>query len=116
MSDGFEDRELCPDGACIGVIGPDGLCKECGKAGTRPAVARPSSEPGDDDEPRDGDDPGDSGGEIEAAGDESAGAGDSEDAPSPSGDDWDDRQLCSDETCIGVIGADGRCRECGKSA
>ncbi len=24
-------RRLCSDGACIGVIGPDGRCKECGK-------------------------------------------------------------------------------------
>ena len=28
--------------------------------------------------------------------------------------DFDSRKLCSDGTCIGVIGADGRCRECGK--
>ncbi len=28
---GWEDRILCSDGACIGVIGPDGKCKECGK-------------------------------------------------------------------------------------
>jgi len=28
--------------------------------------------------------------------------------------DWEDRQLCSDGNCIGVIGSDGRCRECGK--
>jgi DNA-binding NarL/FixJ family response regulator len=28
--------------------------------------------------------------------------------------DWDDRRLCSDENCIGVIGPDGRCKECGK--
>ena len=27
--------------------------------------------------------------------------------------DWDSRTLCSDESCIGVIGADGRCKECG---
>lgn len=27
---------------------------------------------------------------------------------------WDDRRLCSDESCIGVIGPDGRCKECGK--
>ena len=27
-----EDRELCPDGACIGLIGPDGRCKACGHA------------------------------------------------------------------------------------
>ncbi len=29
--DPLDDRVLCPDGACIGVIGPDGLCKACGK-------------------------------------------------------------------------------------
>ena len=27
----FASRKLCSDGTCIGVIGPDGLCKECGK-------------------------------------------------------------------------------------
>ncbi|HEY4058585.1 MAG TPA: hypothetical protein VGM39_18355 [Kofleriaceae bacterium] len=26
------ERELCPDGACVGVIGADGTCKVCGKA------------------------------------------------------------------------------------
>jgi len=29
--DPFADRILCSDGTCIGVIGPDGRCKECGK-------------------------------------------------------------------------------------
>ena len=29
-------------------------------------------------------------------------------------EDWDSRVLCSDESCIGVIGPDGRCRECGR--
>lgn len=28
----FKNRELCSDGNCIGVIGPDGFCKECGKS------------------------------------------------------------------------------------
>ena len=27
----WENRTLCSDGNCIGVIGPDGRCKECGK-------------------------------------------------------------------------------------
>ena len=27
----FASRKLCSDGTCIGVIGADGLCKECGK-------------------------------------------------------------------------------------
>ena len=29
-------------------------------------------------------------------------------------DDWENRTLCSDESCIGVIGPDGRCKECGR--
>jgi hypothetical protein len=29
--DSFSNRVLCSDGTCIGVIGPDGKCKECGK-------------------------------------------------------------------------------------
>ena len=31
-----------------------------------------------------------------------------------SNDDWENRILCRDESCIGVIGPDGRCKECGK--
>jgi hypothetical protein len=27
----WESRRLCGDGNCIGVIGPDGRCKECGR-------------------------------------------------------------------------------------
>ena len=27
---------------------------------------------------------------------------------------WQKRTLCVDESCIGVIGPDGRCKECGK--
>lgn len=29
--DSFENRVLCSDGNCIGVIGPDGRCRVCGK-------------------------------------------------------------------------------------
>jgi hypothetical protein len=29
-------------------------------------------------------------------------------------DDWNKRVLCSDESCIGTIGEDGKCKECGK--
>jgi hypothetical protein len=28
----LDDRTLCPDGACIGVIGADGRCKVCGRS------------------------------------------------------------------------------------
>ncbi|MGV8057666.1 MAG: hypothetical protein AB2L12_06560 [Smithellaceae bacterium] len=29
-------------------------------------------------------------------------------------EDWENRTLCIDESCIGVIGLDGKCTECGK--
>jgi hypothetical protein len=38
----WTQRELCPDGACIGLIGAGGVCNVCGRAGTkRPAAAKP---------------------------------------------------------------------------
>ena len=32
-----------------------------------------------------------------------------------SNDDWESRTLCGDGKCIGIIGSDGRCKECGKT-
>src|SRR5437868_1309576 len=32
-------RRLCPDGACIGVIGDDGRCRVCGRASDESAAA-----------------------------------------------------------------------------
>ena len=32
------------------------------------------------------------------------------------GDDWSNRRLCPDGNCIGVIGSDGKCKECGRPA
>ncbi len=29
--DKWDQRMLCPDGGCIGVIGLDGTCKVCGR-------------------------------------------------------------------------------------
>jgi len=90
-------RTLCIDESCIGTIGHDGRCKECGKpydGAINPAAAVT---------------------EIK------------EEPPKPlenliknaessaSDDDWEKRVLCIDETCIGTIGPDGRCRECGKA-
>jgi len=28
----LENRQLCPDGSCTGVLGPDGRCRECGRS------------------------------------------------------------------------------------
>jgi len=89
----WENRTLCIDESCIGIIGPDGRCKECGKpfegfeyqtvdaAETKPL---PESDP-----------------EVEDL------------TVSEPGDDWENRTLCMDESCIGVVGPDGRCKECG---
>jgi hypothetical protein len=38
-------RKLCSDGTCIGVIGPDGRCKECGKPYTGEPEPEPDEEP-----------------------------------------------------------------------
>ena len=102
----WDNRTLCSDGNCIGVIGPDGHCKECGKKyeGTlpEPMVADNESRSEGEDEPP-------AGADIEAQ--------PSADTPfeeETGADDWAHRQLCSDGNCIGVIGPDGRCKECGK--
>jgi hypothetical protein len=99
--DGWENRILCSDESCIGVIGPDGRCKECGK---------PYKEPqSPDEQPRPP--------QTQTVRGESAAAHDPERPEKPAEvqpDDWENRTLCSDEGCIGVIGPDGRCKECGK--
>ena len=101
----WENRILCSDGNCIGVIGPDGNCKDCGKnyEGSLPE-ALASAEENQPDEP-------------DVATEEAAPAQSAEDATSEEdagADNWVSRQLCSDGNCIGVIGPDGRCKECGK--
>ena len=93
-------RRLCPDGSCIGIIGSNGKCAVCGTAdepnarpeGEEPAVAE------EEDLMPDGDDT----------------TGDDRDAAEPAFD--PKRRLCSDDTCIGVIGSDNRCSVCGKPA
>lgn len=104
----WENRVLCSDESCIGTIGPDGRCRECGMRyeGELPsgleeqpdeAVFAPQDDVDDwDDE--EVDDPSESDG----------------DGVSDSDDEWARRTLCRDESCIGVIGEDGRCKECGK--
>jgi hypothetical protein len=98
----LDARILCSDGTCIGVIGPDGRCKECGKpyvaADDPDAVRVPAATVADDDPAGD---PGD-----DDSGDHAIDEGEAIHL--------DDRVLCSDGSCIGVIGPDGRCKECGK--
>jgi len=135
--EGFEPahRELCPDGACIGLIGADGRCKVCGTVSPS-AVADPrrqgmvpnadgEEEPGDDERELcpDGSCIGLIGadGRCNVCGTASAAAVAGTGSVGPTGegaivvepDDDEDRELCPDGSCIGLIGADGRCKVCG---
>lgn len=97
----WDDRVLCDDGNCIGVIGADGRCRECGRAHEgdlpEPAVSDQDERPeAEDEEP-------------------SIAVVEPDHAPQDAADDdWDHRVLCSDGNCIGIIGSDGKCKECGK--
>ena len=121
----WEQRKLCSDPACIGVIGPDGRCKECGKPYEGDLFAdapfdAASPESGEEDVEPPGAAPGDTldADPVDAAGvDEESEFSDSdpdESDESMMDEDWKNRKLCSDPACIGVIGSDGRCKECGK--
>jgi len=94
-SDDWENRTLCSDESCIGVIGPDGRCKECGKSyeGSQPEESSETQTRSEINDDTDADEP------TRTDFDDS---------------DWEKRTLCSDESCIGVIGPNGRCKECGK--
>ena len=90
----WENRTLCLDESCIGVIGPDGRCKECGKP--YEGFEYRTTDTVESDVPDESD--------LEVE--------DPEEAEFDT--DWENRTLCIDENCIGVIGPDGRCKECGK--
>jgi len=105
----WEHRVLCSDGNCIGVIGPDGHCKECGK---KYEGALPEDHFSDKEETS----PEGISNETEdpSLGDLDDAAESNENDEPITDDDWQDRVLCSDGNCIGIIGPDGRCKECGK--
>ena len=93
----WENRTLCIDESCIGVIGPDGRCKECGKSFESGPQEDIPVAPDFDEEDL----------ETESA--------EVDESTSQTDLDWENRTLCIDESCIGVIGPDGCCKECGKS-
>ncbi len=90
-----DDRELCPDGSCTGVIGDDGKCRECGTPAGPKSERRAESDDGE--------------GDFDA----SAPKSDENDASASNSFDDDDRKLCPDGECTGLLGADGRCKVCG---
>ncbi len=101
-SSDWNNRVLCSDGSCIGVIGSDGRCKECGKKneGDLPVQNPPETE--DQTEAQEEVDSSLEKNEIHEV------------ADAPVDEVWENRVLCSDGACIGVIGPDGKCKECGK--
>ncbi len=105
MTDFDEDRELCPDGTCIGVIGANGRCKVCGTPFVGTLAPSVRADDGDDEDDEDLDDEEDA---LEADAADAMG--------SLEVDDDDDRQLCPDGACIGLIGSDGKCKVCGTPA
>ena len=106
----WDQRELCPDGGCVGVIGDGGTCSVCGRAAPGGGPERPSAATADDvDDGGDDDDDDDDGGD-DGEGDD----GDDDDLGPADAPAWIERELCSDGACTGVIGDDGHCRVCGK--
>jgi len=101
----WENRTLCSDESCIGTIGPDGLCKECGNPYTRVLQSVPAegvilSETTSN--------------EIGSISPDQEISQDNTSGDSSADEEWEKRVLCSDGCCIGVIGPDGKCKECGK--
>jgi len=89
----WENRRLCPDGNCIGIIGPDGRCKECGMQSGNPAEGAHETVKTVDIPPQESN---------------------SDTESNESDPEWENRKLCPDGNCIGIIGSDGRCKECGR--
>ena len=138
----WESRVLCSDGNCIGVIGPDGRCRECGKRfeenpdrtssmeepkeEAEEEKKEPKEEAGKEKEEEPWEDSEDAfiekilEDETKTSSDdifsETEAMEDTEKSENQTGPDseWEHRKLCSDGNCIGVIGPDGLCKECGK--
>lgn len=91
-----ESRELCADGNCLGVI-VDGQCNVCGlPAGVDPPAGSPDAAMIAE------------GGHLSEGGPASEGGGEAFDD--------DDRRLCPDGACTGLLGADGKCKVCGRTS
>jgi hypothetical protein len=105
----LEDRILCADGACIGLVGSDGHCKLCGKIyeGDVSLVEKDAAR--DADQANLSDDPGPMNKEIEALKKEL-------EEQDLKAENELERTCCPDDTCIGIIGVDGKCGTCGKQS
>jgi hypothetical protein len=108
----LEQRFLCADGACIGLVGADGRCRTCGSALSPHDVAEferatgttlgPEFERASLSEPSEG---------ASGSAEQHVWTATPDEPP-----DLEDRVLCADGRCIGVIGPSGSCKACGKPA
>lgn len=120
----FEKRVLCEDESCIGVVGKDGRCRVCGRVrskrgGKKEAiveeevaqadVAPESEEEVEEEEEEERLEAKEEAEERREAEEEE----DEEEEEEVAGQDLSDRVLCSDGSCIGLVGKDGYCRACG---
>jgi hypothetical protein len=102
-----EDRELCSDDLCTGVIGDDGRCGVCGRPREgEPLPRKKSTAPSDDSD----DDV-----VVETGGDdEGRDADEIQESAESAAYDPDERVPCPDDLCTGIMGPDGRCGTCGR--
>ena len=108
-----EERQLCSDGGCLGIV-VDGTCNVCGLASVASPRESGSGHPGNASvtSPRD---PG-SGHPGASAGASGGDAMVAEGGHVDEAFDGEERQLCPDGACTGLVGSDGKCKECGRSA
>ena len=96
----LDSRRLCPDGACVGVLDDAGRCPVCGSQGEAAPQALPAHQ---------------TNGVSHAVPEADMPRHEASDSDADEASD-DDRQLCPDGNCIGIIGKDGRCKVCGTVA
>ena len=91
----LEDRIPCSDGTCVGVVGDNGTCGTCGKTydGDLQIPSKPE----------------------EQTTTETSTETDSDPVGERSETDTDERVVCPDDMCVGIIGESGKCGVCGKS-
>ena len=111
----LDNRILCSDGACIGVVGEDGKCKVCGLAydGELPEASPTvggelvESSPLPQDVQRDN--------EVDERASGESGQTGASNQVSLLDNDSEERICCSDDMCVGIVGQDGTCGTCGKA-
>lgn len=103
----------------MGVVGADGACNVCGRIDPEAArrIDARDARRADDESGADGTngaEPAEEGAAAPAGATDAGSRGAAEASGGPAGDEWQERKLCVDGACIGVV-SDGRCNTCGKA-